>query len=157
MGEGSDEELLAKAAKASDEASRFANTAAEFAEQATMAAETAAKAKEAKREDALTKSIAHSAIVLTLTVVKAVRVVGYAALDAASHGLSISKRYPSSPGCAASAASAMSAGFEALSAASNCAQATQEAAAELQSAVEDGVTDSSERLAAAASKASTAA
>merc|ERR1711881_673010 len=107
--------MVEKARKAAEEASRFANTAAEFAEQANEAAKTAAKAaQDLTRENELTKSIAHSAIVLTLTVVKAVRVVGYAALDAASSTLSASNKYANSPGCAAAAASALSTGFEAL-------------------------------------------
>jgi hypothetical protein len=50
-------------------------------------------------QEPLTKSIAHSAIVLALTVVKAVRVVGYASLDAASHALHASKFLASTPGC----------------------------------------------------------
>jgi len=149
--------LLTKVAKAAEEASKFANTAAEFAQQVAEAAKTAKKASEDASQDGLTKSIAHSAIVLTLTVVKAVRVVGYASLDAASHALQASKtQTASTPGCAAAAAGAMSAGFEALNAASSCAQATEEAAGELQQAVGADVCNSG-KLSDAAAKAATAA
>ncbi|CAD7941602.1 unnamed protein product [Amoebophrya sp. A120] len=150
-------DLLTKVAKAADEASRFANTAAEFAQQVAEASKTARKASADPAQEGLTKSIAHSAIVLTLTVVKAVRVVGYASLDAASHALQASKcQSASTPGCAAAAAGAMSAGFEALNSASSCAQATEEAAGELQAAVGTDVCDS-ENLALAADKAAEAA
>ncbi|CAD7929510.1 unnamed protein product [Amoebophrya sp. A25] len=158
---GGTADLLAKVAKAADEGSRFANTAAEFAQQVAEAAKTAKKSSEDPTQDSLTKSIAHSAIVLTLTVVKAVRVVGYASLDAASHALQASKNAteqdgPGQPGCAAAAAGAMSAGFEALNAASSCAQATEEAAGELQTAVAAEVCDAAS-LSAAAEKAAQAA
>mmetsp|Transcript_66408 Transcript_66408/g.151997 ORF Transcript_66408/g.151997 Transcript_66408/m.151997 type:complete len:1592 (-) Transcript_66408:147-4922(-) len=154
--------LAEKAQKAAGEAARFASTAADFATQAAEAAKTCQRAALAPTASfTLLKSIAHSAVVLTLTVVKAVRVVGYAALDAASVALSASKQCASSPGCAAAAAAAMSAGFESLNAASECAQKTEVAASELQKAAtqehEADQAELFERLAKAANDAAAAA
>jgi hypothetical protein len=70
--------------------------------------------------------------VLTLTVVKAVRVVGYATLDVAAQCRIASKRNPNALGCAERAVSAMSLGLEALNAALACAEVTETTAAELQ-------------------------
>eukprot|EP00397_Hematodinium_sp_SG-2012_P000409 GEMP01000409.1.p1 GENE.GEMP01000409.1~~GEMP01000409.1.p1 ORF type:complete len:1601 (+),score=465.87 GEMP01000409.1:27-4829(+) len=157
------QELLKKVAKAAEEASRFANTAADFAQQVTDASKTARKAAESElaaggnRDCRLTRTIAHSAIVLTLTVVKAVRVVGYAALDSAAHALHASKQLATTPQCAAAAASAMSSGFEALNAASTCAQATEAAAAELQAATSGKTHPDPNRLSDAATQAAVAA
>merc|ERR1719421_49951 len=130
--EGSNATLVEKAAKAAEEASRYAKTAAEFSHQAAEAAETARKGKEQGSRDTLTKSIAHSAIVLTLTVVKAVRVVGYATLDVAAQCRIAAKRNPNAVGCAERAVTAMSLGLEALNAALACAEVTETTAAELQ-------------------------
>jgi len=130
--EGSNASLIEKASKAAEEASRYAKTAAEFAHQAAEAAETARRGREQGSRDTLTKSIAHSAIVLTLTVVKAVRVVGYATLDVAAQCRIASKRNPNALGCAERAVSAMSLGLEALNAALACAEVTETTAAELQ-------------------------
>jgi len=130
--EGSNAQLIEKASKAAEEASRYAKTAAEFAHQAADAAETARKGREQGSQDTLTKSIAHSAIVLTLTVVKAVRVVGYATLDVAAQCRAAAQRNPDSTGCAERSVEAMSLGLEALNAALACAEVTEITAAELQ-------------------------
>jgi len=130
--EGSNASLVEKAGKAAEEASRYAKTAAEFAHQAAEAAETARRGREQGSRDTLTKSIAHSAIVLTLTVVKAVRVVGYATLDVAAQCRIAAKRNPEALGCAERAVTAMSLGLEALNAALACAEVTETTAAELQ-------------------------
>lgn len=130
--EGSNASLVEKAGKAAEEASRYAKTAAEFAHQAAEAAETARRGREQGSRDTLTKSIAHSAIVLTLTVVKAVRVVGYATLDVAAQCRIAAKRNPNAVGCAERAVTAMSLGLEALNAALACAEVTETTAAELQ-------------------------
>merc|ERR1719191_2720848 len=124
--------LLEKMSKGSEEASKFANTAADFSHQAADAAATATKTA-ANGSLPLVRSVVHSSIVLALTVVKAVRIVGYSTLDVASAALQVSKAHPGSP-CAAASASAMSLGFEALQAASAAASATEQAAAKLQSA-----------------------
>eukprot|EP00929_Paragymnodinium_shiwhaense_P022395 TRINITY_DN1431_c0_g2_i4.p1 TRINITY_DN1431_c0_g2~~TRINITY_DN1431_c0_g2_i4.p1 ORF type:complete len:1618 (-),score=449.06 TRINITY_DN1431_c0_g2_i4:289-5142(-) len=130
--EGSNAALLEKASKAAEEASRYAKTAAEFAHQAAEAAETARRGREQGSRDTLTKSIAHSAIVLTLTVVKAVRVVGYATLDVAAQCRLAAKRNPEASSCSDCALNAMSLGLEALNAALACAEVTETSAAELQ-------------------------
>eukprot|EP00929_Paragymnodinium_shiwhaense_P022396 TRINITY_DN1431_c0_g3_i1.p1 TRINITY_DN1431_c0_g3~~TRINITY_DN1431_c0_g3_i1.p1 ORF type:complete len:1442 (-),score=454.68 TRINITY_DN1431_c0_g3_i1:144-4469(-) len=130
--EGSNAALVEKAAKAAEEASRYAKTAAEFSHQAAEAAETARRGREQGSRDTLTKSIAHSAIVLTLTVVKAVRVVGYATLDVAAQCRIASKRNPEATGCSEKAVSAMSLGLDALNSALACAEVTETTAAELQ-------------------------
>jgi len=158
----SPQSVLEKVSKSAEEASRFANTAADFAQQVTEASKTARNAADSelvtrKGEFRLTRTISHSAIVLTLTVVKAVRVVGYAALDSAAHALHISKRLSTTPQCAAAAANAMAAGFDALNAASTCAQSTEAAASELQSALQQKNTMDPDRMADAAAKAAVAA
>ncbi|CAJ1361546.1 unnamed protein product, partial [Effrenium voratum] len=125
--------LLAKCAKAAEEASRYAKTAADFAHQAAEAAETARQGREANESNvALTKSIAHSAIVLTLTVVKAVRVVGYATMDVAAQCRIAARKFTQTD-CAESSTEAMGLGLEALNAALACAEVTETTAAELQS------------------------
>lgn len=123
--------LREKMAKAAEEASKFANTAADFAHQAADAASTAQKTAQ-NGSIGLVRSVVHSAIVLSLTVVKAVRIVGYSALDVSSAALQVSKQAQSSAEAATCAASAMSLGFEALQAASAAASATEQAAAKLQ-------------------------
>merc|ERR1712137_349809 len=130
--EGSNASLVRKAEKAAEEASRYAKTAAEFSHQAAEAAETARRGREKGSRDTLTKSIAHSAIVLTLTVVKAVRVVGYATLDVATQCRVAAKRNQEALGCAEGAVKAMHLGLEALNAALTCAEVTETTAAELQ-------------------------
>jgi len=165
--EGSNASLVEKAGKAAEEASRYAKTAAEFAHQAAEAAETARRGREQGSRDTLTKSIAHSAIVLTLTVVKAVRVVGYATLDVAAQCRIAAKRIPSAVGCSERAVSAMSLGLEALNAALACAEVTETTAAELQAPVSaaegdaagtgSGATAAAERFVGAAVRASLAA
>jgi len=162
--EGSSASLVEKAAKAAEEASRYAKTAAEFAHQAADAAETARQGREKGSHDALTKSIAHSAIVLTLTVVKAVRVVGYATLDVAAQCRVAAKRNPNATTCAERSVTAMSLGLEALNAALACAEVTETTAAELQApapAPQDGTaasgTAAAERFVGAAVRASLAA
>eukprot|EP00434_Breviolum_minutum_P044576 symbB.v1.2.039828.t1/scaffold6811.1/size15374/2 len=67
--------------------------------------------------EAVTKSVAHSAIVYTLTVVKAVRAVGYATLDVAAQCRAAAKRNPDAVSCAEHAVTAMSLGLEALNSA----------------------------------------
>jgi len=125
--------LVEKATKAAEEASRYAKTAAEFAHQAAEAAETARRGREQGSREKLTKSIAHSAIVLTLTVVKAVRVVGYASLDVAAQCRIVAKRCPSaSSSCSERGEAAMNLGMEALNAALACAEVTETTASELQ-------------------------
>jgi len=124
--------LLEKASKAAEEASRYAKTAAEFAHQAAEAAETARKDQERGSREAVTKSVAHSAIVYTLTVVKAVRAVGYATLDVAAQCRAAAKRNPDAVSCAEHAVTAMSLGLEALNSALSCAEVTEITAAELQ-------------------------
>lgn len=165
--EGSNASLVDKASKAAEEASRYAKTAAEFAHQAAEAAETARRGREQGSRDTLTKSIAHSAIVLTLTVVKAVRVVGYATLDVAAQCRIAAKRIPAAVGCSERAVSAMSLGLEALNAALACAEVTETTAAELQAPVSasegdsavsaSGATAAAERFVGAAVRASLAA
>lgn len=165
--EGSNASLIDKAGKAAEEASRYAKTAAEFAHQAAEAAETARRGREQGSRDTLTKSIAHSAIVLTLTVVKAVRVVGYATLDVAAQCRIAAKRNPEASGCAERAVSAMSLGLEALNAALACAEVTETTAAELQAPPtadspvaatgDGGCTAAAERFVGAAVRASLAA
>eukprot|EP00913_Durusdinium_trenchii_P011418 g10723.t1 len=76
--------------------------------------------------------VAHSAIVYTLTVVKAVRAVGYATLDVAAQCRAAAKRNPEAVSCAEHAVSAMSLGLEALNSALSCAEVTEITAAELQ-------------------------
>lgn len=144
--------LLEKASKAAEEASRYAKTAAEFAHQAAEAAEAARKDQERESREALTKSVAHSAIVYTLTVVKAVRAVGYATLDVAAQCRAAAKRNPEAVSCAEHAVSAMSLGLEALNSALSCAEVTEITAAELQAPK-----GSRERFAGAAVRASLAA
>merc|ERR1719183_1455011 len=128
--EDNNENLLEKMAKGAEEANKFASTAADFSHQSADAASTAQKTA-ANGSLPLVRSVVHSSIVLALTVVKAVRIVGYSALDVASAALQVSKPCPGSP-CAAAAATAMSQGFEALQAASSAASATEQAAAKLQ-------------------------
>jgi len=165
--EGSGASLVEKAAKAAEEASRYAKTAAEFAHQAADAAETARQGREKGSHDTLTKSVAHSAIVLTLTVVKAVRVVGYATLDVAAQCRVAAKRNPAAAACAERSATAMTLGLEALNSALACAEVTETTAAELQApapAPQDGAaagaggsTAAAERFVGAAVRASLAA
>lgn len=140
---GSNASIVEKAGKAAEEASRYAKTAAEFAHQAAEAAETARRGREQGSRDTLTKSISHSAIVLTLTVVKAVRVVGYATLDVAAQCRIGAKRNPTAVGCAERAVTAMSLGLEALNAALACAEVTETTAAELQAPTSTGPEDGS--------------
>jgi len=160
--EDSNASLVEKAGKAAEEASRYAKTAAEFAHQAAEAADTARKNQEQGSRDALTKSVSHSAIVLTLTVVKAVRVVGYATLDVAAQCRVAAKRNPSATGCADRAVTAMGLGLEALNAALACAEVTEATAAELQApapadSTASGSTAAAERFVGAAVRASLAA
>ncbi|CAE7577223.1 DJA6 [Symbiodinium sp. CCMP2456] len=154
--DGSDAQLLAKAAKAADEASHYAKTAAEFAHQAAEAAETARQGRDSGGAITLTKSIAHSAIVLTLTVVKAVRVVGYATMDVAAQCRLASRKFTEAS-CAESSTEAMGLGLEALNAALACAEVTETTAAELQ--VPEGLeaSEAAERFVNAAVRASLAA
>lgn len=153
--DGGDSQLLAKSGKAAEEASRYAKTAADFAHQAAEAAETARQGGNALP---LTKSIAHSAIVLTLTVVKAVRVVGYATMDVAAQ-CRLAARKCSSAECAESSTEAMGLGLEALNAALSCAEVTEVTAAELSHDVDsdDSEDVAAERFIGAAVRASLAA
>mmetsp|Transcript_89833 Transcript_89833/g.287942 ORF Transcript_89833/g.287942 Transcript_89833/m.287942 type:complete len:1250 (-) Transcript_89833:438-4187(-) len=162
----SDSSLIEKAGKAAEEASRYAKTAAEFAHQAAEAAEAARRDRERGSRDSLTKSTAHSAIVYTLTVVKAVRAVGYATLDVAAQCRAAARRNPEAAGCSERAVAAMSLGLEALNAALACAEVTETTAAELQRPApeEDGAApdanaeaSAAERFVRAAVKASLAA
>mmetsp|Transcript_117931 Transcript_117931/g.279912 ORF Transcript_117931/g.279912 Transcript_117931/m.279912 type:complete len:1449 (+) Transcript_117931:65-4411(+) len=150
-----DTTLLEKASKAAEEASRYAKTAAEFAHQAAEAAEAVRRDQEQGGRETLIKSVAHSAIVYTLTVVKAVRAVGYATLDVAAQCRAAAKRNPDAVSCAEHAVSAMSLGLEALNSALSCAEVTEITAAELQAPQGDG--RSAERFAGAAVRASLAA
>lgn len=162
-GEASDSSLVEKAGKAAEEASRYAKTAAEFAHQAAEAAEAARRDRERGSRDSLTKSTAHSAIVYTLTVVKAVRAVGYATLDVAAQCRAAAKRNPAATGCAERAVAAMSLGLEALNAALACAEVTETTAAELQQPSKEeepeglGCGEAAERFVGAAVRASLAA
>jgi len=151
--------LLEKASKAAEEASRYAKTAAEFAHQAAEAAEAARKDQERGSRDSMTKSVAHSAIVYTLTVVKAVRAVGYATLDVAAQCRAANKRNPSANSCGEQAVTAMSLGLEALNSALSCAEVTEITAAELQAPLQEEEDQSSaaERFVGAAVRASLAA
>jgi len=149
-----DATLLEKASKAAEEASRYAKTAAEFAHQAAEAAETARRDQEQGIRDTVIKSVAHSAIVYTLTVVKAVRAVGYATLDVAAQCRGAAKRNPEAVGCADHAVNAMSLGLEALNSALSCAEVTEITAADLQAPGEGRL---AERFAGAAVRASLAA
>ncbi|CAE8674464.1 unnamed protein product, partial [Polarella glacialis] len=144
--EGEDEDnsfksLLEKACKAAEEASRYAKTAAEFSHQAAEAAETARHGRDQGSHDSLTKSIAHSAIVLTLTVVKAVRVVGYATLDVAAQCRIAARKFPECQGCGDCSTEAMSLGLEALNAALACAEVTELTAADLQTRAPAGAAE----------------
>mmetsp|Transcript_6393 Transcript_6393/g.15820 ORF Transcript_6393/g.15820 Transcript_6393/m.15820 type:complete len:1478 (-) Transcript_6393:254-4687(-) len=130
--EESDSLLIEKVGKAAEEASRYAKTAAEFAHQAGEAAEAARRDREHASCNSLTKSTAHSAIVYTLTVVKAVRAVGYATLDVAAQCRAAARKCPDAEECSERAVSAMSLGLEALNAALACAEVTEATAAELQ-------------------------
>eukprot|EP00439_Symbiodinium_sp_Y106_P069170 s529_g11.t2 len=154
--DGSDAQLLAKAAKAADEASHYAKTAAEFAHQAAEAAETARQGRDSGGAITLTKSIAHSAIVLTLTVVKAVRVVGYATMDVAAQCRLASRKFTEAS-CAESSTEAMGLGLEALNAALACAEVTETTAAELQAPEGLEASEAAERFVNAAVRASLAA
>ncbi|CAE7031834.1 DJA6, partial [Symbiodinium natans] len=154
--DGSDAQLLAKAAKAADEASHYAKTAAEFAHQAAEAAETARQGRDSGGAITLTKSIAHSAIVLTLTVVKAVRVVGYATMDVAAQCRLASRKFTEAS-CAESSTEAMGLGLEALNAALACAEVTETTAAELQTPEGLEAAEAAERFVNAAVRASLAA
>lgn len=152
--------LIEKASKAAEETSRYAKTAAEFAHQAAEAAEKARRSKERGDRNMLIKSTAHSAIVLTLTVVKAVRVVGYATLDVAAQCRVAAKRNSEATSCAEQAVSAMGLGLEALNSALACAEVTETTAAELQASApvhgsQDA--DAAERFVGAAVRASLAA
>eukprot|EP00931_Biecheleriopsis_adriatica_P064474 TRINITY_DN39249_c0_g1_i1.p1 TRINITY_DN39249_c0_g1~~TRINITY_DN39249_c0_g1_i1.p1 ORF type:complete len:1127 (+),score=272.68 TRINITY_DN39249_c0_g1_i1:115-3495(+) len=155
--DGSEKSLLEKAAKAADEASRYAKTAAEFSHQAAEAAETARQGRDQGSHESLTKSIAHSAIVLTLTVVKAVRVVGYATMDVSAQCRLAARKFPEAQGCADCSTEAMSLGLEALNAALACAEVTETTAAELQASPSDAAMAASDRFIAAAVRASLAA
>lgn len=156
--DGGDSQLLAKSGKAAEEASRYAKTAADFAHQAAEAAETARQGRQGGNTLPLTKSIAHSAIVLTLTVVKAVRVVGYATMDVAAQ-CRLAARKCSSAECAESSTEAMGLGLEALNAALSCAEVTEVTAAELSRDVDsdDSEDVAAERFIGAAVRASLAA
>lgn len=125
-------ELLEKAERSTAEALKFAQTAQGFASQAAESAEAARNALASGSRDAHVKSMAHSSIVLTLMVVKAVRVVGYATLETATQTQALVKGQQGATLCQECAGSAMSLGFEALNAALICAEVTEEAAAELQ-------------------------
>mmetsp|Transcript_2500 Transcript_2500/g.6273 ORF Transcript_2500/g.6273 Transcript_2500/m.6273 type:complete len:1233 (+) Transcript_2500:65-3763(+) len=154
--------LLEKATKAAEEASRYAKTAAEFAHQAAEAAETARRGREQGSREKLTKSIAHSAIVLTLTVVKAVRVVGYASLDVAAQCRVVGKRSNAAMSCVEKGDAAMNLGMEALNSALACAEVTETTASELQASGSEDDSSAwpaaaSERFVGAAVKASLAA
>jgi len=159
--DGTTAALLEKVKKAAEEASRYAKTAAEFAHQAAEAAEAARKDQERGSRDSLTKSVAHSAIVYTLTVVKAVRAVGYATLDVAAQCRAAAKRNLTATACGEQAVTAMSLGLEALNAALSCAEVTEITAAELQapsdSSDELGAARAAERFVGAAVRASLAA
>lgn len=152
-GDGSDASLVEKASKAAEEASRYAKTAAEFAHQAAEAAEAARQDQASGNRESFTKSIAHSAIVYTLTVVKAVRAVGYATLDVAAQCRAASKRHGDCRSCADHAVTAMGLGLDALSSALACAEVTETTAAELQAPGEGAA----ERFVGAAVRASLAA
>lgn len=156
--DGGDSQLLAKSGKAAEEASRYAKTAADFAHQAAEAAETARQGRQGGNALPLTKSIAHSAIVLTLTVVKAVRVVGYATMDVAAQ-CRLAARKCNSAECAESSTEAMGLGLEALNAALSCAEVTEVTAAELSRDADSAESEdvSAERFIAAAVRASLAA
>ena len=144
--DGGEAQLLAKSGKAAEEASRYAKTAADFAHQAAEAAETARQGRSSNAL-ALTKSIAHSAIVLTLTVVKAVRVVGYATMDVAAQCRLAARKFQDSAECAECSTEAMGLGLEALNAALSCAEVTEVTAAELSRDVEEENGSNSEELA----------
>jgi len=149
--------MIEKARRAAEEASRYAKTAAEFAQQASEAAEAARKDREQGSRDSLTKSVAHSAIVYTLTVVKAVRAVGYATLDVAAQCRIATKRNPAAMRCGECAVTSMSLGLEALNSALSCAEVTETTAAELQAPTGEGSSTPAERFVNAAVRASLAA
>jgi len=149
--------MTEKAQRAAEEASRYAKTAAEFAHQASDAAEAARKDREQGSRDSLTKSVAHSAIVYTLTVVKAVRAVGYATLDVAAQCRIATKRNPAAVRCGECAVTSMSLGLEALNSALSCAEVTETTAAELQATPGEGSSTPAERFVNAAVRASLAA
>jgi len=130
--------LIRAADKAAEEASLYAKTGAEFARQAVEAAETARRGREKGTRDVMTRSIAHSAIVLTLTVVKAVRVVGYATFDVSMQCRMAARRNQEALGCVEGAAKTMHLGLQALNAALNCAKVTEAISTELQTPAEEG-------------------
>lgn len=101
--------------------------------------------------------MAHSAIVYTLTVVKAVRAVGYATLDVAAQCRIATKRNPAAVHCGDCAVTSMSLGLEALNSALSCAEVTETTAAELQAPVADSSSTPAERFVNAAVRASLAA
>jgi len=109
----------------------------------------------------MTRSIAHSAIVLTLTVVKAVRVVGHATFDVSMQCRMAARRNQEALGCVESAAKTMHLGLQALNAALNCAKVVETASTELQTPAEEGdqknATASADRFVAAAHQVSVAA
>ncbi|CAK9088031.1 unnamed protein product [Durusdinium trenchii] len=155
--DATDAQLLAKSSKAAEEASRYAKTAADFAHQAAEAAETARSGRDTHRDALpLTKSIAHSAIVLTLTVVKAVRVVGYATMDVAAQCRLAARKF-TAESCADCSTEAMTLGLEALNAALSCAEVTEVTAAELSRDSDDVEEVLAERFLGAAVRASLAA
>lgn len=157
--EGSNASVIEKAAKAAQEASRFAKTAAEFAHNAADSAEATRQQHERGGRGLTVKEVAHSAIVYTLTVVKAVRAAGYAALDVAAQCRIAAKRNPAAAECAEQAVTAMSLGLEALNQALACAEITETTASELQQPLSELMPDPSfgERCVGAAVRASLAA
>jgi len=142
--------LIRAADKAAEEASLYAKTGAELSRQAAEAAETARRGREKGTRDVMTRSVAHSAIVLTLTVVKAVRVVGYATFDVSMQCRMAARRNQEALGCVESAAKTMHLGLQALNAALKCAKVTEATATELQTPAEEGdqkiVTASTDRF-----------
>jgi len=111
----------------------FATTARGFADQAKEAHETCVSAAESTcTSSELLKSLAHSGVVLALTVVKAVRACGYGVLDVGTAASTLAKLQASDATLTASAAAATAAGFDALNAAGECASATEAAAKRLQ-------------------------
>merc|ERR1712137_162578 len=130
--------LIRAADKAAEEASLYAKTGAEFSRQAVEAAETARRGREKGTRDVMTRSVAHSAIVLTLTVVKAVRIVGYATFDVSMQCRMAARRNQEALGCVESAAKTMHLGLQALNAALNCSKVVEALTTELQTPTEEG-------------------
>ena len=120
-----EEERRTTVHSAAADAVKYAQSAAEFASQALEASQSASAAT----LETIAANLAHSAVVLALTAVKAMKIVGYSTLDAASHALKLKCHDAVSTQCAAAA----DAGFLALSAASACASDVERASAELRS------------------------